>query len=105
MTAMQAEFEALTSEAGEWDDTSDALSDAAQTVAGLQLTSAQLSFVSLMTGVDVSYAQARQHVEDVLRAGAQQATAIASALRGVRADFESSDQGVVDAVRGLWVPE
>jgi hypothetical protein len=105
MTTMQAEFEALTSEAAEWDDTAAALSTAAETVAGLQLTSAQFSFISELTGVDSSYAQARQHVEDVLRAGERECTQLAEALRQVRADFQSTDSSVVHAVESVWTPE
>lgn len=102
---IQAGFEALTSEAAEWDDTSQALSGAAGTVAGLQLSSAQFSFISAMTGVDASYAQARQHVEDVLLAGIRETLQLADALRTVRADFQSTDQGVVSEVGSLWVRE
>ena len=105
MTTMQAEFEALTSEATEWDDTAAELQTAAETVAGLQLTSAQFSFISEMTGVDASYSQARQHVEDVLRAGNRECTQIAEGLRQVRTDFQSTDSSVVQAVQGLWTPE
>ena len=102
---MQAGFEALTSEATEWDDTSRALSDAAGTVSGLALSAAQFSFVCLMTGVDDSYGQARQHVEDVLTAGAAETGKLADALREVRRDFESTDQSVVAEVQSVWIPE
>jgi hypothetical protein len=102
---MQAGFEALTSEAGEWDDTSQVLSDAASTVSGLQLSAAQFSFICFMTGVDDSYSQARQHVEDVLRAGARETGKLADALREVRRDFESTDQSVVAEVESVWIPE
>jgi type VII secretion effector (TIGR04197 family) len=105
MSTMQAEFEALTSEGGEWDDTATALGTAADTVAGLQLSSAQFSFISGLTGVADSYAQARQHVEDVLRAGQEECTQLGNALRQVRNDFQSTDQGVVNAVSALWTPE
>jgi uncharacterized protein YukE len=105
MSTMQAEFEALTSEAEEWDDTSAALDTAGSTVAGLQLSSAQFSFVSAMTGVADSYAQARQHVEDVLRAGERESTQLGDALRDVRNDFQSTDESVVNAVRSVWIPE
>jgi uncharacterized protein YukE len=105
MSTMQAEFEALTSEAGEWDDTSTALDTAAGTVDGLQLSSAQFSFISGMTGVAESYAQARQHVEDVLRAGKRESTQLGDALRDVRNDFQSTDESVVNAVRSVWIPE
>ena len=102
---MQAAFEALTSEASEWDDTSRALSDAATTVSGLQLSAAQFSFVCFMTGIDDSYAQARQHVEDVLTAGARETAQLADAVREVRRDFESTDQQVVSEVQSVWIPE
>ncbi|WP_395696125.1 hypothetical protein [Nocardioides sp.] len=102
---MQAGFEALTDEAVEWDDTSQALADAAGTVAGLQLSAAQFSFVCFMTGVDDSYAQARQHVEDVLTAGARETGKLADALREVRRDFQSTDQQVVADVSSVWIPE
>jgi uncharacterized protein YukE len=105
MTTMQAEFEALTSEAEEWDDTSAALDTARGTVAGLQLSSAQFSFVSAMTGVADSYAQARQHVEDILSAGQRESTQLGDALRDVRNDFQSTDQDVLNAVRSVWIPE
>ncbi len=105
MTTMQAEFEALTSEAEEWDDTAEALSTAAGTVAGLHLTSAQFSFISGMTGVAESYAQARQHVEDILRAGERESTQLGDALRDIRSDFQSTDQSVRDAVAAVWIPE
>ena len=102
---MQAGFEALTSEAAEWDDTSQALSDAASTVAGLQLSAAQFSFISFVTGVDDGYSQARQHVEDVLTAGARETKKLADALREVRRDFESTDDSVVREVASVWIPE
>ena len=102
---MQAGFEALTSEAAEWDDTSTALSDAASTIAGLSLSAAQFSFISSMTGIDSSYAQARQHVEDVLTAGAEETKQLADALREVRRDFQSTDQNVVHEVQSVWIPE
>ena len=105
MTTMQAEFEALTSEAAEWDDTAAAVGTAAGTVAGLQLSSAQFSFVSGMTGVADSYAQARQHVEDILRAGERESAQLGDALRDIRNDFQSTDQGVRDAVAAVWIPE
>ena len=102
---MQAGFEALTSEAAEWDDTSRVLSDAAATVAGLDLTAAQFSFVCFMTGIDSSYGRARQHVEDVLTAGTRETGKLANALREVRRDFESTDQQVVGEVQSVWIPE
>lgn len=102
---MQAGFEALTSEAEEWDDTSQALADAGSTVSGLVLSSAQFSFVCGMTAVDDSYAQARQHVEDVLTAGARETEQLADALREVRRDFQSTDENVVREVRSVWIPE
>ena len=105
MSTMQAEFEALTSEATEWDDTARVLETAKNTVNGLELTAAQFSFVSFMTGVDSSYAQARQHVEDVLAAGQEESTQLANALRDVRNDFQSTDQAVREAVQQVWIPE
>jgi hypothetical protein len=102
---MQAGFEALTNEAGEWDDTSRVLGHAARTVSGLELSAAQFSFVCFMTGVDDSYAQARQHVEDVLTAGARETGRLADALRDVRRDFESTDHAVVAKVKSVWIPE
>ena len=105
MTTMQAEFAALTSEADEWDDTATALGTAVGTVAGLHLSSAQFSFISALTGVADSYAQARQHVEDVLRAGERESTQLGNALRDVRNDFQSTDESVLNAVRSVWIPE
>jgi hypothetical protein len=102
---MQAGFEALTSEAAEWDETSRTLSDAASTVAGLGLTAAQFSFVCGDTGVDTSYAQALQHVQDVLTAGARETGQLADALREVRRDFQSTDENVVHEVQSVWIPE
>jgi hypothetical protein len=102
---MQAGFEALTSEANEWDDTSDALTTAASTVTGLQLSSSAFSFISFMTGVDSSYNHARQHIEDVLTAGASETSKLADALREVRRDFHSTDQEVVSEVQSVWIPE
>lgn len=102
---MQAGFEALTSEAAEWDDTSQVLSDAASRVAGLELTASQFSFVCFMTGIDDSYREARQHVEDVLTAGATETGKLADALREVRRDFQSTDQEVVAEVQSVWIPE
>lgn len=102
---MQAGFEALTSEASEWDDTSQALDDAASTVSGLGLTAAQFSFVCDGIGVDASYAQALQHVTDVLTAGARETGKLADALREVRRDFQSTDEDVVHEVQSVWIPE
>lgn len=102
---MQAGFEALTSEANEWDDTSDALATAASTVTGLTLPSSAFSFICFMTGVDSSYNQARQHIEDVLDAGALETSKIADALREVRRDFHSTDDNVVHEVQSVWIPE
>jgi hypothetical protein len=102
---MQAGFEALTDEAAEWDVTSTALSDAAGTVSGLALSAAQFSFVCFMTGIDSGYGQARQHVEEVLNAGARETGKLADALREVRRDFHSTDQQVVSEVRSVWIPE
>jgi hypothetical protein len=102
---MQAGFEALTSEAAEWDDTSRVLDDAAGTVAGLGLSAAQFSFVCGGTGVDASYALALQHVEDVLTAGARETGQLADALREVRRDFQSTDESVVHDVQSVWIPE
>jgi hypothetical protein len=102
---MQAGFEALTSEAAEWDDTSQVLADAASTVSGLSLSAAQFSFVCFMTGIDSSYNEARQHVEDVLTAGARETGKLADALREVRRDFQSTDQQVVGEVQSVWIPE
>ena len=102
---MQAGFEALTSEAAEWDVTSQALTDAASTVSGLQLSAAQFSFICFVTGVDDGYSQARQHVEDVLTAGARETKKIANALREVRRDFQSTDEHVVQEVQSVWIPE
>ena len=102
---MQAGFEALTSEAAEWDATSQVLGDAAGTVSGLDLSAAQFSFICFMTGIDSSYGQARQHVEDVLTAGARETGRLAEALREVRRDFQSTDQQVVSEVQSVWIPE
>ncbi|WP_370247030.1 hypothetical protein [Nocardioides sp.] len=102
---MQAGFEALTQEAAEWDDTSDTLRAAALIAAGLRLETSQFSFVAFMTGVDTDYEAARQHVVDVTTAGMVETRKIADALREVRQDFASTDAGVVDRVRALWVPE
>ena len=105
MSQMSADFQALSSEAAEWDTTSEALTTAADEAAALTLSASQFSFISLLTGVETSYAAAQQRVVDVCRAGATETAKIADALRQVRADFHSSDQGVVDDVSALWVPE
>ena len=102
---MQAAFEALTSEASGWDDTSRALSDAATTVSGLQLSAAQFSFVCFMTGIDDSYAQARQHRRTSSPPARARPPQLADALREVRQrDFESTDQQVVSEVQSVWIP-
>lgn len=102
---MQAGFEALSSEAGEWDDASTTLSTAAATASGLTLSSAQFSALASSTGVDSSYADARQFVQDVLEAGQRETKQIADALRAIRADFQSTDATVVAEVKKSWVPE
>ena len=103
--SMQAGFEALVTEAAEWDSTSDALSSAAGTVGGLGLTSADFSGLASTTGVDSSYEDARRFVQEVMEAGARETTEIANALRQIRADFDSIDQSVRDRVSANWVPE
>ena len=102
---MQAGFEALTSEAAEWDDTAQVLSDAASTASSLTLSAAQFSFVCFLTGIDDSYSRAHQHIVDVLTAGARETGKLADALRDVRHDFQSTDQDVVTEVQSVWIPE
>lgn len=102
---LQAGFEALTTEAEEWANISQTLADAAGTVAGLGLTTAQFSWIASQAGVDASYETARQHVADVMLAGARETGKLATALREVRADFESTDDAVVADISAIWIPE
>ncbi len=57
------------------------------------------------TGVDSSYSDSRQHVEDILRAGERETKKIADALRQVRADFQSTDESVRNEVAAVWALE
>jgi hypothetical protein len=99
---LEAGFEALEKEAGEWDDTSAALSTAEGEVAGLQLSQAEFSWLASTTGVDTSYETARSFVESVLTAGASETEKLGVALRRIRRDYASTDQHVRDAVRSEW---
>ena len=105
MSSMQAEFEALTDEAAEWDTTADALSTAAQAAAGLTIEASTFSFISQLIDVQTSYLAAQQRVVDVCSAGERETRKLADALRQVRQDFESTDADVVRAIGALWVPE
>lgn len=100
--SMQAGFEALTAEAEEWDTTSETLATAKAAAEGLYLSPGNFSFITFVTGVADSYEAARSHIVDVLSAGQTETKELADALRDVRNDFQSTDQGVRDAVDALW---
>jgi hypothetical protein len=99
---LQAGFEALENEAHEWDDTSTTLVTAEGRVAGLYLSQAEFSWLASTTGVDGSYEDARAFVISVLGAGATETERLGNALRRIRADYDSTDQHVRDAVRADW---
>jgi hypothetical protein len=99
---LQAGFEALDKEAGEWDVTSTTLGAAEGQVAGLLLSQAEFSWLASTTGVDSSYESARSFVSSVLGAGATETEKLGNALRRIRKDYDSTDQRVRDAVRADW---
>ncbi len=100
--SMQAGWEALTQEAGEWDTTSEVLATAKGEVDGLHLSPDNFSFITFVSGVADSYESARLHVIDILSAGQTETKQLADALRDVRADFQSTDQDRRDAAAKLW---
>ncbi len=102
---LNAAFEALNNEGKEWGTTSTALSDAAQQVAGLTLTSDDFGWGGSVTGLTDVYAQVQAHVAGYLQGGVAETAKLAEALPQVAKDFQSADQGVVSAVQALWVPE
>ena len=100
--SMQAGWEALTQEAGEWDTTSEALGTAKGEAEGLYLSPDNFSFITFVSGVAESYESARSHVVDILAAGKAETKELADALRDVRNDFQSTDEARRDAVAALW---
>lgn len=102
---LQADLDALTSEAGVWDTTADTLKTAGTAVDGLTLDESAFSFITFTTDVGATYAQAQTHVSTILWAGHTEAGNIANALRTVRSEYESTDAHTQAHVKGIWVAE
>ncbi len=100
--SMQAGWEALSAEAGEWDVTSEACGTAKGQADGLYLSPDTFSFITFTSGVADSYEKARTHVVDILNAGKTETKELAEALRDIRADFHSTDESRRDAAAALW---
>jgi len=101
---IQAAMEALTSDAKRWDEVSTALSTASGTASGLALGSSVFPQLLGMSDLDLDgiYTQLQSKVEHLLSEGSTETGAIADALVQVRKDFESTDQSVRDALKGVW---
>lgn len=101
---LQAAYQALTDDAAKWDATAKVLGDCATTVSALDLTSEDFSWIAPLTGLDDSYSATRAHVEEILRAGAEETHRIATALLKVRSIYEGSDTHARDGLHGVWDP-
>ena len=101
---IKAAMEALTSDAKRWDEVSTALSTASGTASGLTLGSTAFPQLLGLDGLDLDglYNRLQSKVQGLLSEGSTETGAIADALVQVRKDFESTDQSVRDALKGVW---
>ena len=101
---IQAAMEALTADAKRWDEVSTALSTASGTASGLTLASGAFPRLLGMSDLDLDglYNRLQSKVQVLLAEGSTETDAIADALIQVRKDFESTDQSVRDALKGVW---
>lgn len=102
---LQAAFDALETEAGNWDKTSGEISQATQAVAGLTLGPSDFGWGGGGSGLTATYGQVQAHIGAYLDGGVTETAKLADTLRQVSGDFQSTDQNVVADMRANWVPE
>lgn len=96
-------FDALTKDAKTWDQVSTDLKTASGAVGAVDISRSAFSFAAL--DVFDTYAQVRQHVIDLLTAGATEADGGAAALLAIRTTLEANESAAVSEFGGMWTPK
>lgn len=99
---LQADLQALETDANTWDDVSSTLSSAAGTATGLHLGTPQLSWAAEVTGLTSTYSTVREFMASRLTEGSTATAEMASGLRTVKAAFEGTDGSTANRFDGLW---
>lgn len=99
---LQADLNALETDAGTWDTISSTLAFAAGSADGLTLGTPQLSWAAEVTGLTTTYADFQDQVAERLRQGEANTSELAGGLRQVKRSYESTDTTVRDNYVGLW---
>lgn len=102
--SIETAYEALTTDAQMWRETSATLAGAAGATTGLTLTDTHLSWASQESGLNTTYAELRDKAERLLRDGAIQTERIADTLEEVRRTYEGADDGARRDLQGVWEP-
>ncbi|MFQ6172657.1 hypothetical protein ACK8HX_13695 [Oryzobacter sp. R7] len=97
-------LEALSADAGVWDEVSTTLDGASTTAAGLGLTTSQLSWAAEVVGLTATYESMRAKTERLLGEGATQTSTIAEGLRTVKTTYEGSDEAAKQRLESAWAP-
>src|SRR6476469_7668080 len=102
---LKVALEALSSDAGVWDDVSTTLGSARDSATGLTVTQGQMSWAADVTGLLQTYEAMRSKTERLLGGGATQTSTIAQGLRTVKTTYEGSDQAAVQRLSSAWTPK
>ena len=101
---LEVSLQALEYDARLWDGTSSTLATAGSAAAGLTLSMAQLSWAADVVGLDTYYETARARAQQLLGEGSEQTALIASTLRQVKTDYETTDANAQARLSKLWTP-
>lgn len=101
---LQADLNALETDAGTWDDVSETIATASNSTWALALGLGDWSWAASPTGLEDEYDAFVEHVRGLLSLGATRTSTIAGALRTVKRSYESTDASVRDDYVGLWDP-
>ena len=100
----EVQLEALGHDAKIWDETSDVLSTASSSAAGITVTTISSSVVADATGFNSAYSELQTFVSGLLSEGSTATGTMASTLRDVRKQYEADDAAAMTRIGAEWAP-
>ncbi len=99
---VRAAIDALRTDAGTWDAASDELREAARVGARLDLSALHFSYLGDKLGLTQVYQQLQDRLCRLLTQGADNLTALSTALRSAADGYEQDERNAVHRMTGIY---
>lgn len=99
---LEVALNALTDDAGIWNNVSKDLGAAKQAASDLDLTALHFSYIGDKLGMTELYRKIQEKMVRLLGEGEQHDAEVASALIAVRTTYEQEEQEGVHRMKGVW---